>query len=60
MTKEIMVYGFVEVSADRDGVYDKVYYFANEAVRDDVMMLCIADNLDCKYYPFEKKETVEV
>lgn len=60
MEIEIMVYGFVEVSSDKDGVYHQTYYFATEQAMNETLILSIADNPYNEYYPFEKTKTIKV
>ena len=60
MEIEIMIYGFVEVSNNKDGVYHQTYYFATEKAREEVLMLSIADNPDYEHYPFEKTKIIDV
>lgn len=61
MTIPVKIYGIVRVVAlHSEETEITKSYFANEKMRDEALMLFIADFPEDEFYPFEYEEEVEV
>lgn len=61
MIIQIRIYGIVRVMACNSELIEVAkLYFANEKIRDEVLMRFIADYPDDEFYPFHYDKEVEV